>query len=135
MKSNEIITKYLDKSKYDLCCSESIFYAANEYYDLKLDSNTFKVSAAFCGGNIVEGNCGLLTASISILAIMFATDVSHKSETMREYIVEYTELFKSEFSDINCANLKLKYRTEEEGCRLLIVAAFIHFVNYVNSKL
>lgn len=134
MNSKDIIVDFQNKEKYDLCCSESIFYAAAKYYDLEFNESTYRVAAAFCGGNLTEGNCGLLTASIGIIAIMFAKENSHSSPEMKSYIQEYTKLFQEKYSSDNCAKLKVIYRNEF-GCRDLIIDSFITLCEYIDSKI
>lgn len=134
MNSKEIILKFQNKDIYDLCCSESIFYAANEYYSLNFNESTFKVSAAFCGGNLTEDTCGLLTASIGVIACIFVKENSHNSPEMKTYIQEYTNIFKEKYSSNNCAVLKKAYRNEF-GCKNLIVDSFVTLCDYIDSKL
>ncbi len=135
MSSKEIILDFQNKDKYDLCCSESIFYASNEYYNLNLDENSLKISAAFCGGNLDEDTCGILTASIAIIAIKFCEGVSHQSLQMQEYIKEFTKIFNDYYATNNCGLLKEKYRDINEGCKSLIVDSFLLLTNFIDSKL
>lgn len=134
MNPKDIIIDFQDKSKYNYCCSESIFYAANKYYDLDFNESTFKVSAAFCGGNLTEGNCGLLTASIAVIAAMFAKENSHSSPLMKEYIQEYTTVFTEKYSTDNCKKLKEIYREEASGCKSFIIDSFVTLTDFIDSK-
>jgi len=52
----EVVKKYYGE-KYDLNCSETILYAANEEYGLNLSKETFKTMAAFGGGMAIEATC------------------------------------------------------------------------------
>ncbi len=135
MDARSLIEDFQDKSKYDLCCSESIFYAANKYYNLDFNESTFKLSAAFCGGNLTEDTCGLLTASIGVIAVMFVDGVSHTSPLMKEYVIEYTNIFNEKYSSKNCGDLKKVYRSETTGCKSLIVDSFETLCNFIDSKL
>lgn len=128
-----IVLKYQDKEQYDLCCSESIFYAANEYYNLGFNSNTFKLSAAFCGGNLTEDTCGILTACIAIIAVKFTNGVSHHSPEMQGYVKDFTKLFEDKWSCNNCKKLKEKYRDVNFGCKTLIIESFILLTDYIDS--
>jgi C_GCAxxG_C_C family probable redox protein len=42
---------------FDFNCAETIIYAADEEYNLKLSKDAFKTMAAFGGGMAVEGVC------------------------------------------------------------------------------
>lgn len=119
----EIMKKYRDKSKYDLSCSESMVYAANEVYNLNLDENTFRALAPFSGGMWIEDVCGTLTGSLAVLGIIFTNNVAHESEHLKELTLEFIQNFESKLGSRNCAKLKGKYRTEEEGCNSVMYAA------------
>lgn len=135
MNAKEIVLEFQNKELYNLCCSESIFYSADKYYDLNFSESTFKVAAAFCGGNLVEGDCGLLTASIAVIAVMFVQDNSHSSPLMKEYIQEYTALFNEKYSSKNCKSLKEVYRDEQFGCKNLIVDSFVTLCDFIDARL
>ncbi|TCO74751.1 C-GCAxxG-C-C family (seleno)protein [Marinisporobacter balticus] len=119
----EMMKKYRDKSKYDLSCSETMVYAANEAYDLHLDPNTFKALAPFSGGMWIEDVCGALTGSLAVLGIIFTNHVAHESEHLKALTLEFIEKFEAKLGSRNCAKLKENYRTEEEGCNSVIYAA------------
>ncbi len=134
MNKTEVIKKYQDKTKYDLCCSESIFYAARDYYGLDLEGDALKISAAFCGGNLTEDVCGLLTSSIAIIAVIFTENVSHQSPLMKSYVQEYTQLFINKYEAKQCPCLKKLYRDEVTGCKSFIIDAFEFLCDFIDSK-
>ncbi len=134
MEAKAIIEKYLDKSVYDLCCSESIIYAANEYYNLGVSQDVIKASGAFCGGSYVEGKCGIIQSANMIIAIMFYENCAHKSERMKELILQYNVEYKEMFSSDNCERLKELYRKEDIGCKELIVLAFIELTKFIDKN-
>ena len=119
----ETMKKYRDKSKYDLSCSETILYAANEAYHLDLDEKTFKAIAPFSGGMWIEDVCGAITGSLAVLGILFTNNVAHESDHLKELTLEFFEKFETKMSSRNCTKLKEMYRTEEEGCNKVIYAA------------
>ncbi len=133
MNAKEVIEKYLDKRKYDLCCSESIIVAANEYYDLNISEDVVKASGAFCGGSYDEGKCGLIQSSNIIIALMYYDTCAHESERMKELILEYRENFKKKFENISCSKLRETYRTEEDGCKYLIIDAFVNLTQFLDN--
>lgn len=120
----ELVKKYRDPEAYDLSCSETMIYAANEYYSLNLDSNTFRAMAPFAGGMLVEGVCGALTGAYAVLGIIYTNNVSHDSEEMRIICEEYHEEFIKHFDTSSCKTLKTTHKTEEDGCDLIILKAF-----------
>ncbi|QZY54451.1 C-GCAxxG-C-C family (seleno)protein [Crassaminicella profunda] len=119
----EIIKKYRDKTKYDLSCSETIIYAANEAYDLNLDQKTFRAMAPFSGGMWVEEVCGAISGALAVLGILFTNNVAHESDYLKELTLEFFEKFEKKLGSINCTKLKEMHRTEEEGCNKVIYIA------------
>lgn len=119
----EYIKKYRDKTKYDLSCSETILHAANDAYNLNLDTSTFKAIAAFSGGMCIESVCGAVTASIAVLGILFTDKYAHNSPHMRKLVEEYLKKFQEKMTSRDCDKLKAKYRTEKEGCSYIIYVA------------
>lgn len=134
MNAKHVIEKYKDKTQYDLCCSESILYAAREYYNLDLSPDALKLFSAFCGGNLIEGNCGLLTTSLAIISCVFTDEVSHKSPVMKSYAVEFTKSFEKQYSCYNCKELKKLYRKEGSGCNDFTIDAFVFLCEFIDSK-
>lgn len=110
-------------NEQDLNCAEKILYGANSIYTLGMDSNTLKVAAGFGGGMAVESVCGALTASIMVLSRLFVVKNAHESTRIKELTKEFLELYTREMGNINCASLKVKYRTEEMKCHLVILKA------------
>jgi C_GCAxxG_C_C family probable redox protein len=119
----DIIKKYRDKSKYDLSCSETMIYAANEAYHLNLDQNSFRTMAPFSGGMWVEEVCGAITGSLAVLGILFTNNVAHESEHLKELTLEFFNKFEAKLGSRNCAKLKEMHKTEEEGCNDIIYTA------------
>ena len=116
----KLILKY-KSPVYDHSCSEAILHAANEKYNLNLDDNCFKMVAPFSGGLLTEDVCGILTASITVLGILFTDKVAHQSPLLKEATVEYIKRFKSELNSTSCFTLKAMYRDEFVGCRDIII--------------
>ncbi len=117
------IKKYRDKSKYDLSCSETIIYAANEEYNLNLDKSTLKAMAPFSGGMYIEDVCGAITGALAVLGILFTNNVAHKSEHLKKLTKEYFAEFEQKLKSRKCSKLKDMYRTEEDGCNYIIYIA------------
>ena len=129
----ELTIKYRDKSKYDLSCSEAIIYAANEFYNLNLSVNEFKMMAPFSGGMYSGETCGIVSASISVLGILFTKDNSHNSPLLKEAVLEYKERFKDIHNSDQCDYLKEEFGDPVTGCDDLIINASILLEEIVNK--
>jgi len=70
----------------------------------------------------VEGVCGVVSGAAMALSAMFVTDRAHASEKIKPLTKEFIERFEAELGMSDCARLKAKYRTPEEGCACLILA-------------
>ncbi|SHH15672.1 C-GCAxxG-C-C family (seleno)protein [Clostridium grantii] len=112
--------KYRNKDHYDLSCSESIIYAANEEYNLNLSKDSFKTMAAFSGGMYSNEACGCITGSLAVLGILFVEKGAHESDYIKNLTVEFINKFEEKFGSRKCEPLKESYRTEEQGCNSLI---------------
>ena len=83
------IRKFRDKNKYDLSCSETMIYAANEKYNLGLTESHFHMMAPFSGGMYEGQTCGILTGAIAVLGILFTDHVSHNSPLLNDEVIEF----------------------------------------------
>jgi len=108
-------------TKEDLNCAEIILGGANQVYQLKLNSGSLRLAAAFGGGMAIESVCGVLTASLMVLGKLFVPDVAYKHPEIKELSKELFDTFEKEMGDILCKPLKDNYRTEEKGCRDVIL--------------
>ena len=107
----------------DFNCAEKILYGANEAYQLGLSKEALKLAAGFGGGMAIEGTCGALTGSIMVLGRLFVKDTAHESSRIKDLTKELFGEYRKVMGDINCAPLKVKYRTEAIGCRDVIFKA------------
>lgn len=115
------IQKYRDKTKFDLSCSETIIYAANEKYGLELSSSHFKMMAPFSGGMYERETCGILTGAIAVLGILYTDQVSHNSPLLQDAVIEYKTRFKELFGSKICDTLVETQRDEVTGCDDLVI--------------
>lgn len=113
--------KYQNKAIYDYSCSETIMHAANDYYHLDLSENVFKMMAPFSGGMYEKDICGILSASIAVLGIIFTKDNSHNSPILKEATIDLRQAFYKEFGTISCVNLLETHRDPNSGCRNIII--------------
>lgn len=114
--------KYYDKA-YDLNCAETMLYAANEEYDMKLTKETLKTMAAFGGGMGIESVCGAIAGSLAAISILFTKERGHESDRVKKLSIEFFEKYEKLLGTNNCALLKEKYRNEESRCGLMIEGA------------
>lgn len=106
-----------------LNCAEKILYGGNEVYNLELDSEALKLASGFGGGMAIESTCGALTGGIMILGKLFHPKNGKEKENFKLMIKNFLDTYKKEMDDINCDALKNRYRTEEEGCKAVILKA------------
>lgn len=108
---------------FDLNCAETIIYAADEEYNLKLTKDTFKAMAAFGGGMAVEGVCGAAAGAAAVIGIIFTKERSHESDRVKTLTSELMNEFQRKLGTYNCKELKDKYRNDDTRCIFMIEAA------------
>jgi C_GCAxxG_C_C family probable redox protein len=114
--------KYYDKA-YDLNCAETILYAANEEYDMKLSKETLKTMAAFGGGMAIESVCGAITGSLAALSLLFIKDRGHESPKIKNLSKEFFDEYHKELGTNNCTELKAKYKNDDIRCWTMVEVA------------
>ena len=120
MNMTDLIIKY-KSGNYDLSCSEAILYASNDRYNLGLDERHFHMMAPYSGGMLSEDTCGIVTASLAVIGILFTNKVAHQTEGLSEITNRLIDRIKEELSSINCFELKEKHRSETTGCTGIII--------------
>ena len=110
-------------SNRDLNCAETILYGADEAYGLHLSHPCRTMAAGFGGGMGVEKACGALTGSVMALSVLFTLDRGHESDYLKGLCKELFARFEAEMGDSECTPLKEAHRTEEIGCKNVILAA------------
>ncbi len=116
----EILEKYRNPN-LDLSCSETILYSFNEKYGLNLSEESFKMMAPFSGGMYEGETCGIMTAGLSVLGIMFTNNVSHQSPVLHQVVLEFKSKFRKQFQSTICSELVGYKRKEDTGCTDFIV--------------
>ena len=104
-------------------CAEKILYGANEAYDLGLDKDALKLSAAFGGGMGIESICGALTGSVMALSSKYVEDIAHENREIKDLTRQLFEKYGEEMGSIRCDELKGKYKKEDIGCKDVILKA------------
>lgn len=117
----QTLRKFWDKQNYNLSCSETMLYAANEFYNLGLKEESFKMMAPFSGGMFEGETCGVVTGGIAVIGILFTKDNKGNSPEMIEATKEFKQRFLTELKSRDCAPLK-ELHEDETGCGNLIYA-------------
>ncbi len=118
----DMVKKYYSE-EYNLNCSETIIYAANEEYNMKLHKKTLKTMAAFGGGMGVESVCGVISGSLAVIGILFTKEKSHESEKIKNLAQEFFREFEDKLGTSECKILKEKYRNDEIRCSIMVDTA------------
>ncbi len=102
-------------------CSESILRSFNDEYNLKLDDTALKAASGFSGGLCTEDVCGIVTAGVMVIGVLFTEERIRKSPKTKEVTTQFVTEFKKVYKSTNCAMLKEHYYKEDTGCMDLIV--------------
>ncbi|MBB6481453.1 C-GCAxxG-C-C family protein [Spirochaeta isovalerica] len=135
MVSELIENGFGDKDREDYSCSERILYGSNEVYNLGLDKESLKMAAGLSGGIYSRRSCGAVTASAMVLAKLFVKDRAHEGDYHKELISELVSRYEEEMGSSLCQTLLDEYRTEQEGCRRVIIAAARILDDIINREL
>ncbi len=109
--------------QHDLNCAETILFGADEVYGLGLGPDARRLAAGFGKGMGIEDTCGALTGSVMVLSRMFACTRGHDSPRLKELCAELFAAYRQAMGEIKCTPLMDRYRTEELGCRAVILKA------------
>lgn len=112
----DILTQEQKDNLVHVNCCEKILFGVNKVYSLNLDDNALKVARGFGGGLNIESTCGVITGAVMGLSNIYFDDSRY-----REIVKDYIEMFKKYHGNIDCNILKELYRTEEFGCRSIIL--------------
>ena len=87
-------------------CAETIIRAGNEYYNLELDENAFRITGAFGGGLQVGDVCGALTGAICAIASRYVETKAHDTPALAPLTKELVRRFQAQFHALRCAEIK-----------------------------
>lgn len=118
-----LIWKYRDKAQYHLNCSETMLYAANEYYKLNLSDDALLMMSGFGGGIFEKHLCGIISGAIAVLGIKFKNKTLDGNNLLEITVNEFKKEFRDNYDDLNCSYLIENYKTEENGCNDMIFKA------------
>lgn len=110
----ELVKKYRNKELYNLNCSEAILYAANEYYELNLDSDSFKMMSGFGGGLQEKHLCGIISGCVAVLGILFKNENTEQINVLEAAIKELKTRFRLIYKQIECDYLQTNFKDDNE---------------------
>ena len=104
------ITKnyYLNEKKN---CAVSILLGANEFYNLNLGAEDYKLVVGFGGGAGCGYICGCLAGSIAVLGKLFSC-----RDNFRLICAKFVSLFEEELGSKNCCDIKKRFFNKETRC-------------------
>ncbi|WP_304152804.1 C-GCAxxG-C-C family (seleno)protein [Megamonas hypermegale] len=97
-------------------CAETIIRAGNEYYNLRLDENAFRITGAFGGGLQVGDVCGALTGSACVVSAKYIETKAHDCPDLKPLMLKLVRAFQTRFSSRLCAQIKAKFHNKEVRC-------------------
>lgn len=89
-------------------CCKKVLRGANTVYDLGLDKNAERVSAAFGGGMGIQTVCGAVTGALMSLGLKCCDNIE-KNSNIKEYSIPFLEKVEKNLGSIYCKDLKEKY--------------------------
>jgi len=111
----EIVSSRINKNE-DLSCAETILYAADRAYQLALPKSALKLAAGFGGGMGVEKICGVITGASMVFSALFIEDRGHESDRVKDLNREFFQRMEGILGHVDCAPIKERWRTENDGC-------------------
>lgn len=93
-------------------CCEKICRGANCVYQLGLDADAERVSAAFGGGMGIQTVCGAVTGALMALGLKCCKNIEKNSD-IKDYSVPFLNRVEKELGSIYCKDLKPKYFVDE----------------------
>lgn len=114
-------------------CSESLLYAANDYYNLGLNAESLKLLGGFGGGMGCKTTCGALSGSIAALSAMFMQGKAHETPGMMEISGNFVKKFEEKLGNTLCSVLEAQNKTPEKRCVLTVELAAEALEEYVNE--
>ena len=108
----------------DYNCSEKIVRGANIAYGLGLSEDALRMMGGFGGGMGLGETCGTVTGAVAVISGMLVKERAHATPELKSTTQEYINRFRERLGDeIECRNLRSKYRTKEAGCEKILITA------------
>lgn len=116
----KLIRKYRNKDVYNLNCSESIVYAANEFYNLSLNDNALKMMTGFGGGVCEKELCGVISGSVSVLGMVLKGKSNEEGSVVKQSVIDFKNEFKNMYNKLDCEYLVDNFKDDVVGCDKII---------------
>ena len=108
----------------DYNCAEKIVRGANIAYGLDLSEDALHMMGGFGGGMGLGEACGTVTGAVAVISDMLVKERAHATPELKEATQHFIRQFQERLGkEIECRNLRPKYRTKEAGCDKIIITA------------
>ena len=108
----------------DYNCAEKIVRGANIAYGLNLSEDALHMMGGFGGGMGLGEACGTVTGAVAVISDMLVKERAHATPELKEATQHFIRQFRERLGkEIECRNLRPKYRTKEAGCDKIIITA------------
>ncbi|MDO4473962.1 MAG: C-GCAxxG-C-C family (seleno)protein [Eubacteriales bacterium] len=98
----EVCEQYRRKG---FACSESVFRALTDIYNLKVPMDTYQVISVFAGGGIDDGRCGVVEAGLFVISILFKKGKLSRAYSLEELSVQLHQEFVDYYGGYNCRDI------------------------------
>lgn len=119
------IKYYLDQKKN---CSVSMLLGANDYYNLNLGEEDYKLLVGFGGGIGCGYICGCLAGSVAVLGKMFSS-----REDFRPLCAKFVALFNAELGSNNCADIMKTCFCKDRRCAVAVEKTAVLLERYIEG--
>ncbi|HAF61450.1 MAG TPA: hypothetical protein DCK95_03895 [Anaerolineaceae bacterium] len=106
-------------------CSEAVLWAGMQLFPEQIFPEMQRLATPFAGGigGTNEGICGALAGAIMVIgAINGRQDGTSEDTECQDLAAEFYRIFKEEFGDTRCMNIKKNWRGKpgQENCNILV---------------
>ena len=126
MNFRDAVTKYYINEKKN--CAVSILLGANEFYNLNLGNEDYKLLVGFGGGIGCGYICGCLAGSIAVLGKLFSS-----REDFRPMCCKFASLFEKELGSKNCSDIMKTHFNKETRCLDAVLKTAVLLENFIQS--
>lgn len=104
-------------------CAEAVLMAVNQAYHLGLSAESAKLVGGFGGGMGCASTCGALCGAIAAMGAVKLKGKAHEQPAFRAECAELVKEFEARLGSSCCAELRLKYATQQQRCLKTVLAA------------
>ena len=117
----------------DCNCAEAVLLWANERYGLRVAPEDVALVSGFGGGLGCGENCGALLGAMAALSKVLVQDRAHTTPGFREACAELVDRFRRDLGNIECVDLKEKYRQPDVRCLYVVERAAAVLDEYMKT--